>query len=449
MTGPLPGMRFQFEWERGEGVAAPELAATWARLEIWIGADCVSQLEDVDSRSSRRSLYCSLYPLAEWAAYNWWFLQAHVRPASLIASPRAYVRLARDGGKPKPWLSNHNLRGAGDGFPWPNLTIVPEGQLTRLIWAVDAYAPAHAPVRYLRQGQALLPSSYVEGALRELIEAVITRLEEERVGDTALQREWQAISVAPNEERAFCIAAARLGIDAYSVDPAVIDQLGQVADKLEGPLLEEFLDSVDPTGLQPSLEWVEATTSELLRVDGDSADRLAIPVIDPMELQSTSESMPWDVGYSQAKRVRAGLNLEDDAVFDVDRYVLIKEHPYPARGFQALGGLSQAGNPSVLLGRRMHEGPTRFAGARSLWHFLLEPARRRFLITDSHTDRQQIERAFAAEMLAPASGIAQYLRQPDRPVTQDDVEEVATHFRVSPMLVQHQVENQLELIVAD
>ncbi len=80
---------------------------------------------------------------------------------------------------------------------------------------------------------------------------------------------------------------------------------------------------------------------------------------------------------------------------------------------------------------------------------LLEPARRRFLITDSHTDRQQIERAFAAEMLAPASGIAQYLRQPDRPVTQDDVEEVATHFRVSPMLVQHQVENQLELIVAD
>ena len=52
-------------------------------------------------------------------------------------------------------------------------------------------------------------------------------------------------------------------------------------------------------------------------------------------------------------------------------------------------------------------------------------------------------------MLAPASGIAQYLRQPDRPVTQDDVEEVATHFRVSPMLVQHQVENQLELIVAD
>lgn len=449
MTGPAPGMSFQFEWERGEGVAAPELAATWARLEIWIGRDCITQLEDVDSRSSRRSLYCSLYPLAEWAAYNWWFLQAHVRPASLIASPWSYVQLAQDRGRPRRWLPNHNLRGVADGFPWPNLTIVPEGELTRLIWAGDAQAPPHAQVRYLGQGQALLPSRYVEGALTELVEAVTTRLEEERVDDTALQREWQAISESPGEERAFCIAAARLGTDPYSIDPAVVEQLGQVAEKLESRLLEEFLDSVDPNQLQPGLEWVEATTSELLRVNGSSAEHLTTLVVDPIQLQTSLESMPWDVGYAQAKSVRAGLNLEDKDVFDVGRYVVIDENLYTGWGLQALGGRSQAGSPAVLLGRPMREAPSRFAGARSLWHFLVEPERQRFLITDSHTDRQRIERAFAAEMLAPASGIAEYLPQPDRPVTQGDVEEVATHFRVSPMLVQHQLENQLGLTVAD
>ncbi len=53
---------------------------TWARLEIHIGGECVALVEDQESRSSRRAIYCPLYPLAEWVAYNWWFLRADSRP---------------------------------------------------------------------------------------------------------------------------------------------------------------------------------------------------------------------------------------------------------------------------------------------------------------------------------------------------------------------------------
>jgi Zn-dependent peptidase ImmA (M78 family) len=66
-----------------------------------------------------------------------------------------------------------------------------------------------------------------------------------------------------------------------------------------------------------------------------------------------------------------------------------------------------------------------------------------FLVTGAYTDRQKMERAFAAELLAPAKGIAERLGGTPDVVLLEDLEEVAQYFRVSPMVVEHQVENQL------
>ena len=51
-------------------------------------------------------------------------------------------------------------------------------------------------------------------------------------------------------------------------------------------------------------------------------------------------------------------------------------------------------------------------------------------------------RAFAAELLAPAAGIRQFL---DRLGRQDDLalESTAQHFGVSPILIRHQYDNQV------
>jgi hypothetical protein len=441
-------MSFQFEWERAEGVVAPELATTWARLELWIGTDCITQVDDRDSRSSRRSLYCSLYPLAEWAAYNWWFLQAHVRPASLVDNPWTFKRLALNGNYRTTWLGKHGLRGAGDGFPWPHLTIIPEGELTRLLWVGDSDFLPYTAIRYLRDGQVLIPSEYVAGALTELIEGVITRLDEEEIHETALQQEWGSIIAASQDERDFCVAAARLGVDPYTADSAIVDQVQRAGAALEPRLLEEFLDAVDPTELQSGLAWVDKSSTALQRLSGGPPSR-ALIAMEPPRLSAVQTSTPWDTGYVQAEFVRANLRLRNDDVFDIEQHVLIDEHAYAGAGLQALGGRSHADSATVLLGQAIPDAQRRFAASRSLWHFLLEPERQRFLITDSRTSRQRIERAFAAEVLAPASGISQYLRTPRRPVSQLDAEEVASHFRVSPMVVEHQLQNRLGLTVAD
>src|SRR5437879_4244143 len=79
----LRDYRMELNWESVENVRAPELQATWARLEIWVGEDCVTQNEDRQLRSVSRAIYAPMYPIAEWIAHNWWLLQADSRPASL------------------------------------------------------------------------------------------------------------------------------------------------------------------------------------------------------------------------------------------------------------------------------------------------------------------------------------------------------------------------------
>src|SRR4051794_8689187 len=127
----MDSLRFDIEWLDPEGVKAPELAATWARLQIWVGGTCLTQLETSKTTAARRSLFCSVYPLAEWVAYNWWFLQADTR-APVVSERRLLSALSN--GSSKVWTRRHNLRSSGDGFFWPNLVIAPEGPYVQVEW---------------------------------------------------------------------------------------------------------------------------------------------------------------------------------------------------------------------------------------------------------------------------------------------------------------------------
>jgi hypothetical protein len=115
MTGSIA---VRIEWLDAPDVTAPELAATWARYEVWVADSCASLVE-TDDGTLRRSVYGSLYPLANWITSNWWSLRAHVRPSATDSNHWSWGNL-----RTQPWLRVHNMRGAGDGMSWPNLTIL-------------------------------------------------------------------------------------------------------------------------------------------------------------------------------------------------------------------------------------------------------------------------------------------------------------------------------------
>ncbi len=328
------------------------------------------------------------------------------------------------------------------------MSVLPEGRLARLVWRADSMPPPHACIRYLSDGEVVVAQESVALVLAELVESVLTRLDERGIGQSDLKDEWLSIQSSTDDERSFSVAAARLGLDPYALESETASLIERAGTMLEEHLLEEFLDAVSPLHLDTGLTWIEESTR---RISEDTWS----PTTDVDRLRSapgahamTEFSFPWDLGWHDARRVRSLLGVDVVQRLTLDELVSVAMGESPDRGLQAFGGRSAAGSSVLLLGVPVSGRAVRFAQARALWHFIYEPDRSRFLINAAHTVRQRVERAFAAELLATATGVASQL--PDHAlVTQEDIEQLADNFDVSPLVVRHQLENQLRLGVAE
>lgn len=433
-------LKIEWEWESAPAVKAPELRATFARLRIFVDADCVTLVEDRQTASSRRAILCPLYPLAEWVAYNWWFLQADARLSAMLAALRSRRELPPGG--QRHW-QRHSLRGAGDGFLWPDLFILPEEPRTRLLWRADRSVPDGRPIRFLTQGEAILDAFEVQHALGGLVEAVIERLADCGIGATRLTEEWRSLKEPDADEASYCRAAARLGLDPYSEAAKYEGEILRAGQQLRPPLLGEFLDTVDPEKMADDLDWVIRARDEIAhsaRPSDEGLPKLRTEVA--RGVGAADLSHPWELGYAGARTLRRIVGLDVTDSFDVDSFVSKSILPAPDRSLHAFGGGPADIAPSVVLGRKQHEDSERFTLARALWHFLQRPGEQ-FLITPAHTLRQKAERAFAAELLAPAAGVAKLVGENPDDIGVDELEAAERHFHVSSLIIQHQIDNQL------
>ena len=429
-------LEFVFEWEPAPAVRANELRETWARLEVWAGSDCLTRVEDVQSRSARRSIYLSLYPLAEWLSYNWWFLKAHHRPASIPAEMWTY-RHART----QTWMRRHNFRAAGDGYSWPDVTVIPEGAHTRVAWRRDLMMQSLRPIRFLSEGETRIPSDVLERRLAEFVTAVLARLAEQGVTGTLLEKEWDDVQSMDDEEVEFCLASARLGLDPYMEDQSAEDAILLASEQLDGAILLDFFDAVDPSSIGNGLDWIKDATVRV-REFGTQNGQISSLRSAAGAIPGDYWPRPWQAGWEEARHIRALLAADPQDPVELTGLVPTAVLDSRDHGLQGLGATAESGS-SLVLGRDMVRKAKRFCQGRALWHTLFEQDAGRFLITSSHTERQKTERAFAAELLAPAEGIERQLGIAADEATVEDLDDVAEHFGVSSLLIRHQVENQL------
>lgn len=97
------------------------------------------------------------------------------------------------------------------------------------------------------------------------------------------------------------------------------------------------------------------------------------------------------------------------------------------------------GAPVVASHLRERESSERFRLARSLFMQHQSNVGERRLVTESHTWDQRASRAFAAELLAPAEALSTRIRSTH--VLGHDVERLAGEFNVSPLVIEHQIDN--------
>lgn len=437
-----PDVRFSIEWEPAEGVRTPELRATWARLAISLGDEVVTQVEDARSGSVRRSIYVPLYPLAEWIAYNWWFLRADRRPAAFPTYERSFRR--RVGRRSDTeWLTHHNLRGIGDGFLWPDLTIVPVSAETSMIaWRGDRSFPPTSQLRFLADGQMEVPSNILQDVLANVVESVLTRLTERGITATPLEEEWAELKSLDEDEVEYCTAVARLGLDPFGVTDGLSDVILRARSVLSTGVLHDFLDAVDTTKLEADLAWV-SEASDI--VERSAASSEPLPAIDTSREPGRK---PWEVGLADARLVRSQLGIDPMELVDPRRWVAIEHVSRVDRSLHGLGGRSAGASTVLALAGSRPREAERFATARALWRALHVNGDASFLLTSAHSPTQQAERAFAAEFLAPSAALASLI-SPDEIVDRDEVAAAGEHFLVNEWVVEYQLINQLDREVDD
>jgi hypothetical protein len=428
--------RIDVEWDSAPGVATPELAATWARFAIWIGSQSPTSVED-SGGVYRRSVYTSVYPLAEWIAFNWWSLTAELRPSSVPVLLWTWSNVASH-----EWLQRHNIRSAGTGMPWPDATFVPEGAVTRLVWR-SGPGLARQPVTFLSNGDVYLPSAQFLDQLAQFVDQVVDRLQEVDVLDTPLAKEWKALRDTDDEEAAFARAAARLGLDPYTMTTTAQEELVRVSSVLEPHVMDEFLDSADPDHLQSAMNWLQQARD---RAAGLTDVAVASDIGEWRTIfrsqNLASGEKPWTRGYRAAREVRRILGLRSTDHLGMDDLVTKVTLGGQSAGLEGFTRLSSALKPILVLPSGRRSAPSvRFAQARSLG-LLLASDEDEHLLDPASTDLSKESRAFAAELIAPISGIQQYLSSLPA-VTDAAFEAVASRFRTSSLLVRHQYENQI------
>ena len=414
----MADFKIQFEWEDSPRARAPELDATWARLEIDIGSESATKVEATRSQSVRRGIYVPLYPVAEWMIVNWWSLWHEWR---------------KDGRE-----CGHHLLTAREGFALPDVRFWPTETTMEVTW--QPLDSPSAGVSFLSGGNEVVPKPVVRQEFCRLIQSVLERLESRKVPDSYLAEEWAAIQSAEQdpEQRAFCERAARLGCDPFAMDDQLAHRLEQVGSLLPDGLLDDFCDSIQTAEFTSASQAVEDFLAKA-RSESPAAGRWSECAA---QLQKHASSIPWKEGYQQARALRLHLGLQSTSLVNLQTLQeqmgsLEIRHLAPFGGIDAVSAPSLTSAPVLGLRDRPREDQTRFNICRALANSL--KSEQPSLVTRGRSEYQQRNRAFAAEFLAPAELIRNRIKRTR--LGDEDVEELAREFQVSDLIVRHQIQN--------
>ena len=433
-------MRFDVEWLDAPGVRDRALAASWARLRIEADGADVTELIHLGSETRRAAVYGPVFPLAEWFIENWWNLLYEVSPTSPLMPGRGAPLWKRD------WVQRHNLLAAREGTALPDAAFVRDGDEIIVRWDPDPKEQGRSRVRFFGSGQVRVDAEEFSRQATAFVDATLQRLSAKLGEDEDLRRAaeaWEAIQTADPEEQALCRSLALLGLDPYDPDQATDDLVRLVTDlnvSLPSTLRNDLLEGSRPNTLQPAANWLMQSRAKL-------ANGLAHH--DYATLRSAWAPSAHQTGYQFAREARSHLlHLDQNApISDLDR-LLVDRLGWDAdplrqgdqfKWIDGLVGLSRDSEKPVVVDPGSRTGwAKRFLLARSAFFTVTGTVDQGRLLTRAVTRPQRASRAFAAELLAPASAIA------DRVgglVSQDEVAELSEEFGVNPMLIQHQIEN--------
>jgi hypothetical protein len=406
----------EVDWESLDAGPAEERAC-FAALGIRAHERWLTEGQDAPANRLRQKPLLSAYHLAEWAAWNWWRLRWEPRSSA------------------SEWSQSHRMASIGSGYIWPDITIFSDGERTALVAKPTAERP-QTPFRYITDFAAVIPARQFEAGLDEFFEKVLNRLDSEGVPATNFHDIWKSLC----EERATPELAhirkleALLGAEPDEADPDVLERLLDDARKFNFEAVEEIAANRGHGGSVVNIGQLQEIAE---RSGHDAAPKEAARLSARPDLHRSGDVPAWRLGADAATALREqegldGRNISDQRLAEMagtSASVLSESGSVADLSF----AIDENANKGRLVLRSKWHTGRRFELARLLGDRLLAPrGNRLFPATRSHTYRQKMQRAFAAEFLSPFAAVEEMLGGDYSTESQRDV---AEHFHVSEMTI--------------
>lgn len=407
--------------------------AALCTLRIRVNDSLISRIVDEDQQS-HDGPRVSAYRFAEWLIWNWWRLRWEP---------------PRSGPSDIFWRQAHETASIGGGWLWPRITFASDGE-TVSVRSSGSEATVTEPITYVTDDtENFIPANTFEKSIDSFLIDVINRLKSKSLSRSPVSKMWRELQ---NEREDSDLALYRrlealLGNNPDDGDAEVIRQLTKDREVLGEDATDELAAEMPSS---PENSITAKSLFDLVRRSGFKAnedDLMATPMTDDtrtlMKAGQLGRLVPWKLGQETAKSLRHSEQLGDGRITDPKLSALCGL-PRKALTQQAKVkppfsySWTDTRNKHVVLRARVRVG-RRFDAARLLADKLLvqngesmQPA------TSTHTFRQKMQRAFAAELLCPYESLFEKL---DGDYSEDSIEAAGRHFMVSPMLVASTLEN--------
>ena len=374
------------------------------------------------------------FHVAEWFALNWWRLFWETSP----------------GERRIEWDFAHCMATVGEGYVWPNITVSSDGYRSQVA-STPTVDRTSGLYRYLGSARVeWVPSFMLEESVDRFIALVLDRLEISEIHDTNLHSLWQDVKQARQspDDRRFRRIEARLGHDPDQGDADQIATALRESERLGWQAVDELAAEAGSRGIQlPTAETLHGVSAEA-GFSTQPNDAVQLRGTDGRRWQSKHADLgrrrAWRVGVEMARALRKQERLNGEVLDNSRLTDLAATQPATIedrRGNSSFSFLlhdNRTGSARVVLRSKLRTG-RRFDLARLIGDriFLADPEPLAPATTAS-TYRQQLQRAFAVELLCPFAALEDML---EGDTSDDACTDAAAAFDVSPLAVRWQLEN--------
>ena len=425
-------LSIEHEWLQTRQAAHPE-QATRAEISIWVGGVCLTENMDRIGGVQRQSAHLSALHLSRWLAANWW---------RLLWEPY-------DSRATREWQMSHRIGAAGGGCLWPDISFSSDWN-TVLVRSAPTMPQSAEPIHYSQECNHFIPAESFEKEIENFVNSTVERLRCKAPGYRELDDIWEAVTREKNDPE-------------YAEWRKLEACLGYEPDKAPGELMENLFAEYDRYGAGVIQELAAASRKDALRhlqtVTEDIQSRGAVmQVAQHNEIRSLlaarkerGEELPWQRATHAAVTARDvwGLppgpitNRQLSEIFGTD----LPEQTETARRHAQLlpfhaGIRDEKRDNSFLISLdRRHINSRRFTLARLAADCLDAQGNEQLLpATRASTSRQKFQRAFAQEFLCPTEELKDFLE--GTPINDDDINEAAAYFEVSPLTIKTTLVNR-------